>query len=179
MTQIVYDGTHLYADRKVYDNSFFCGETIKLKAWVEGNTTRYYAFTGDLANVSIASKIIESGFDPDVVRWAESRLGSNSDALYHEFGLLIEVDNLRAGHPHRVYHINCLGDATEVLPGQFLAVGALSSTILDVYNTVTKLCKKSLPTEDIIRFAVQGTNQTQDGYVIDRVDLSNGKFEAV
>lgn len=179
MTQIVYDGTHLYVDRKVYDNGFHCWESLKLKASVDGGITRYYAMTGDMANVAIAYKIIERGFDPDVVRWAEGRLGHNADALYHEFGLLVEVDNTQAGSPHCVYRINCVGDKLEVIPNQFIAVGALSSTIIDVYNTVTKLCKKSLPTEDIIRFAVRGTNQSQDGYVIDRVNLSNGKFEAV
>lgn len=179
MTQIVYDGTHLYADRKIYDNGYFCGEKIKLKSSVDGNITRYYALTGDISNVTIAEKIIESDFDPEIIRWAEGRLGANSSALYNEFGLLVEVDKTEAGLPHRVYHINCAGDKTELLPNQFLAVGALSNSILDVYNTVTKLCEKSLPTEDIIRFALQGTHQTQDGYIIDRVDLSNGKFEEV
>lgn len=179
MTQIVYDGTHLYADRKIYDNSFVCGEAIKLKANVDGNVTRYYALTGDTANIAIAHKVLESNFSPEVVRWAEGRLGHNDDALYHEFGLLVEVDNTKAGSPHRVYHINCVGDRMELRPNQFLAMGALSSSILDVYNTVTKLCRKSLPTEDIIRFAVRGTNQSQDDYIIDRVDLRNGKFEAV
>lgn len=176
MTIIVYDGKHLYADRKCYSNGVHTYNSIKLKSVVHDNVTLHYAFAGSYADCVIGEKVVESNFDPDVCRWAYERLGHDNlqDMFYG-----IVVENRPHWATHKVYQVNYAGDKCEMLPHQFIAVGADKKTLLDVERTARHYSEEPVPTEELIRFAFEGSNLTQKGFVIDRVNLKTGEYEEV
>lgn len=179
MTQIVYDGKHLIADRKVYAGYRLMGKSIKLKSVVHNGKILHYAFAGSSADCDIGEKVVASNFSPDMCKWAVDRLGHDNlqDMFY---GIVVEVDaDSSLFDQHRVYLVNYAGDKCEMAQGEFLAVGAMDLVIMDVQRTIQAFSDKEVSTAEIIRFALQGSHQTQDGYVLDQVDLRTGVYENV
>lgn len=179
MTQIVYDGKHLIADRKVYDDFQTMGSSIKLKSVMRDGQTLHYAFTGSNADCDIGEKVVASGFDPEVCAWAINRLG-HSNLQNDTSGIVVEVpNNSTAPQHHRVYLVNYAGDKCEMTPGEFLVIGAMDMTIRIVHRTIQEFVDFEVSTANLIRFAVRGTDQTQDGYILDQVNLETGVYEEV
>lgn len=176
MTIIVYDGKYLYADRKCYASGEHTYDSVKLKGVNHGNVVLHYAFSGSYADCAIGEKVVESNFDPDVCRWAYERLGHDNlqDMFY---GILVESRSHWV--KHKVFLVNYAGDKCEMLPDQFIAIGANSKTLLDVERTARHYGEEPVPTEDLIRFAFDGSGLTQKGFIIDRIDLRTNEYEEV
>lgn len=180
MTQIVYDGKHLYSDRKIYAGYQGMGLSRKLNSVVHNGKILHYAFAGELADCVIGGQVVESNFDPAVCTRAINRLGH--DNLQSNFlGVVVEVDADPAlFNQHRVYLVNYAGDKCEMQQGEFLVVGAMEQTVRDVHRAVQYFCPQdTVDTTSIIRVAVKNSHQTQDDYVIDRVNLMSGVYEEV
>lgn len=176
MTIIVYDGKHLYADRKCYAGGEHTYDSVKLKSITYGRKVLHYAFSGSYADCAIAEKVVESDFDPNVCQWAYERLGHDNlqDMFY---GIVVE-SNLDQ-QSHKVFLVNYAGDKCEMLPDQFIAIGANSKTLLDVERTARHYSEEPVPTDELIRFAFDGSGLTQKGFIIDRVNLRTGEYEEV
>lgn len=182
MTQIVYDGKALYADRKVYAGGMFSGECKKLKTKVIDGKKYHYAFAGGLADCTLAEKIVESGFDPELQKQAIERIGH--ERLNDEFmGIVVEMVNPATTMMpnHRVYLANYAGELCEMTPYTFLVIGALEQTIRDFKRGVDfarakiwqqeRVDKNLGNMEVIIRNALAGTSQTQESFIIDKIIL--------
>lgn len=183
MTQIVYDGQALYADRKMYASGMYAGETLKLKSTRIDGVLWYYAFAGGLADCAIGEAIIASGFDLELRQQAVERLGA--ERLNEEFmGIVVrmnEFETSQTAPSHRVFLSNYAGELCEMVPGTFLAVGALEQTIRDFKRGADYMrdlvMKKNgiitpwFNTEDIIRNALVGSSQDQSNFHIDKVVL--------
>lgn len=177
MSQIVYDGKHLYADRKLYDGDLVSGLGYKLRTTILDDVTYHYAFVGEYAHCSIGESVVASGFDPEVCKWAIDRLANDEGAMHCFFGVVVEVPHNVAPVKHKVYLVNYMGDKCECVAGEFLVVGKFEQTIRDMYR-MAKLFG-TVQTDQLIRFALNGTSQQQVGYVIDRVNLRTGEYEEV
>lgn len=176
MTILVYDGKHLYADRKCYSGGEYTFESIKLKTARFSNATFHYAFSGSFADCAIGDKVVESNFDPEVCRWAYERLGHDNlqDTFY---GIVVET--FYRSTEHNVYLVNYAGDKCLMIPDQLIVVGANREALITAVRTVNHFCDKNVAMEDLIRFAYDGSSLTQKGFVIDRVNLRTGKYEEV
>lgn len=174
MTQIVYDGQRLFADRKLYSEGRFAGHGIKLRSHTNAIATLHYAFAGSMADCAIGERVVESNFDPEVCNWAVQRIGHENlrDAF---FGILVEVPH--DSKAHRVYLINYAGDKCECVPGQLLVVGLYEQVVRDTHSVLTRFADKIFSLADVLRIALRGTSQDQDGYIIDCVTLEDGKHE--
>lgn len=174
MTIIVYDGKYLYADRKCYNSGEHTYDSLKLKSVIHGNTLLHYAFSGSFADCAIGEKVVESNFDPDVCHWAYERLGHDNlqDMFYG-----IVVESRSHWENPKVFLVNYAGDKCEMLPDQFIAIGANSKTLLDVERTVRRYSENPVSTANLIRFAYEGSGFTQIGFVIDRVNVRTGEYE--
>lgn len=176
MTIIVYDGKHLYADRKCYTNGEYTFDSIKLKSVEHKPKTYHYAFAGSFADCAIGEKVVESGFDPDVCRWAYERLG-HANLQDEFFGVVVETSELN--DQHKVFLVNYAGDKCLIQPNQLIVIGANYEILATVVKTVNHFCDKKVHMAEMIRFAYDGYSLTQNGFVIDRVDLRTGVYEEV
>lgn len=173
MTQIVYDGEYLYADRKAYSHSQFAGETRKVKSISKGNMTHIYAFSGSFLECKLGEECVESFFDPEVCKHARERLSPES--LENFDGIVVETPIITRGvDSHRVFLVNYAGDKCEFEKGKFLAVGALSSDIMLAHRVATGFGKLDVDTEELIRFVTNNTTQHQNDYPIDKVKIYTG-----
>lgn len=177
MTQIVYDGKYLYADRKTYRDGFYAGESIKLQGVRFDNITYHYAFCGSFADCSVGERVVASGFDPKVCEWAANRIGLEQLSYDPFNGIVVEVQNDNPDN-HRVYLVNYAGDKCECVKGSFLVVGRNEQSVRDVHRTLTEF-NVIASTASIIRFAMKGTDQDQAGFIIDRVNLRTNEYEKV
>lgn len=182
MTQIVYDGKYLFADQKIYTDGLAAGEGVKLLTTKVPKATLHYAFCGPFVNCAIGEKVVESNFDPSVMDLARKRFKEEELSNYFG-GIVVEVPESKNYTPnptHKVYLANYTGDLCLCKTGSFLVVGSLEQTIRDVYRTVNKFWNKdAVKTEDIIRFAVDGTSQDQQGFMLSRINLRTGVYEEV
>lgn len=173
MTQIVYDGDYLYADRKAYDNLKYAGETRKLKTITKNGVKLIYAFAGSFLECKLGEDCVESFFDPEVCKQARERLSPESLESFD--GILVETSVAASiFDPHRVFLVNYAGDKCEFEKGKFLAVGALSSDIMLAHRVATGFGKLDVDTEELIRFVTNNTAQHQNNYPVDKVKICTG-----
>lgn len=176
MTQIVYDGEYLYADRKSYSDidGKFDGETTKVKVISNNNVRLIYGFCGEFLDCAIGEQVVESFFDPQVCKDARERLSKESLNFFG--GIVIEtpVNNNGVHDLHRVFKVNYAGDKCEYERGKFLAVGAMCTDIVLAHQVATKFCDAEVDTEDLIRFVTNNTSQGQNGFNIDRIKIYTG-----
>lgn len=173
MTQIVYDGECLYADRKAYDNLKYSGETRKLKTISKNGVKLIYAFAGSFLECKLGEECVESFFDPEVCKQARERLSPESLESFD--GIVVETP-MRPGifDAHRVFLVNYAGDKCEFEKGRFLAVGALSTDLMLAHKTATEFGKLKVDTEELIRFVTNNTTQHQNDYPIDKIEICTG-----
>lgn len=168
MTQIVYDGEYLYADRKSYIDSRFVNEAPKVKA-VENETHRLlYGFAGSLLECAIGEKVVESFFDPTVCEEARKRLPVDSHELFQ--GILVEIPHNPKGS-HRVYLINYVGEKSECETGKFLSTGYLCDALAIAYRALQHFSPTKPNAEEVLRFVTSNTSQAQDGLRIDKIKI--------
>lgn len=123
MTQIVFNGRHLLADRKCTYGYYTPIEASKAFHIKVGEIDRYFAFSGSFKECALGEEVVRSNFDPQVRDKVRSILGE--DVLEHFLGILIDV----APDHKRVCLINYAGDFCEIEPNQFIAIGAMHSEL--------------------------------------------------
>lgn len=196
MTQIVYDGRYIIADRKCTRGSTALSST-KLRHKDFNDVKRYWAFSGTFLECSLGDEVVESGFNQDVIEKVRRALPLESFDSY--FGLLVEV----SADGRSVYLINYAGDKCEVPNNKFIAVGAMYQELTLAY-AVWQHCAgvRNVPAEvmfstsigvvdfdepdpllavtNFIKFVVKDTMFNQDKYDFDCYDLNmGGKYRCV
>lgn len=178
MTQIVYDGRHLLADRKCTYGYYTPIDAPKVFKLQVGDITRYFAFSGSFKECALGEEVVRSNFDPEVRSKVRTILGE--DVLEHFLGIVIDVSPTGK----RVCLINYAGDFCEINPDQFIAIGAMhselsaawkvwsmafgtggDSAIMQVHN-LTKF----------VRVVTEGTAFDQTGRTFDIYDTETGEL---
>lgn len=178
MTQIVYDGRHLLADRKCtygYCTPIDAPKVFKIQV---GDITRYFAFSGSFKECALGEEVVRSNFDPEVRAKVRSILGE--DVLEHFLGIVVDV----SPNHRRVSLINYAGDFCEINPDQFVAVGAMHSELTSawkvwcrVYVTYTgDYTKQAYDLADFVRLITEGTAFDQTGRTFDIYDTETGEL---
>ena len=176
MTQIVYDGRHLLADRKCtygYYTPIDAQKVFKLQA---GDITRYFAFSGTFKECALGEEVVRSNFDPEVRAKVRAILGE--EVLEHFLGIVVDV---APGH-RRVCLINYAGDFCEINPDQFIAIGAMSSELTSAWKVWNKAYSidnaiaiaQVHNLTDFVRTVTEGTAFDQTGRTFDIYDTETG-----
>ena len=176
MTQIVYNGRYLLADRRCTYGYYTTIEAPKVFKIQVGDIARYFAFSGSFKECALGEEVIRSIFDPEVINKVRSILGE--DALDRFLGIVVDVTPTG----RRVYLINYAGDLCELDPNQFIAVGAMHSEISAAWKVWEFMSEnqdrgssKSLESlVDFVRFATKGTEFDQTDRKLDIYDLVTG-----
>lgn len=176
MTQIVYDGECLYADRKSYSHLKYAGETRKVKTIAKKGVRLIYAFAGSFLECKIGEECVESFFDPEVCKQARERLSPESLETFD--GIVVETPMRQSIFDiHRVFLVNYAGDKCEFEKGKFLAVGALHTELILAHKVATEFGELDVDTEELIRFVTNNTTQHQNDYQIDKIKIYTGAEE--
>lgn len=136
MTQIVWDGRFLIADRKCFRKTTpFSAQKLRIK--YNMNSTLAFAFSGTYEECHLADKIMLTEDNAELVEQAKSIL---EEPATNWQGLCIEKD---PHHPPRLFLCNYLGMREELPLSTPLAVGALADEIIAAYR-VWKECAKNI-----------------------------------
>ena len=178
MTQIVYDGRHLLADRKCTYGYYTPIDAQKVFKLSVGDITRYFAFSGSFKECALGEEVVRSNFDPEVRAKVRSILGE--EVLEHFLGIVVDV----APNHRRVCLINYAGDLCEINPDQFIAIGAMSSELSAAWKVwyVTSEIDNANPTAqaynlaDFVRAITEGTAFDQTDRTFDIYDTETGEL---
>lgn len=177
MTQIVYDGRHLLADRKCTYGYYTPIDAPKVFKLQVGDITRYFAFSGSFKECALGEEVVRSNFDPEVRSKVRSILGE--DVLEHFLGIVVDVSPVGK----RVCLINYAGDFCEINPDQFIAIGAMHSELSAAWKVWTRVYVKddnvvsqvhNLTT--FVRVVTEGTTFDQTGRTFDIYDTETGEL---
>ena len=178
MTQIVYDGRHLLADRKCtygYYTPIDAPKVFKLRV---GDITRYFAFSGSFKECALGEEVVRSNFDPEVRSKVRTILGE--DVLEHFLGIVVDVSPIGK----RVCLINYAGDFCEINPDQFIAIGAMHSELSAAWKVWSNMVeieragssKNPILLENFVRTLIEGTAFDQTGRTFDIYDTETGEL---
>lgn len=177
MTQIVYDGRHLLADRKCTYGYYTPIDAPKVFKLQVGDITSYFAFSGSFKECALGEEVVRSNFDPEVRSKVRSILGE--DVLEHFLGIVVDVSPTGK----RVCLINYAGDFCEINPDQFIAIGAMHSELSAAWKVWTRVYEKddnvvsqvhNLTT--FVRVVTEGTAFDQTGRTFDIYDTETGEL---
>lgn len=181
MTQIVYNGRHLLADRKCIYGYYTPIEAPKAFHIKVGEIDRYFAFSGSFKECALGEEVVRSNFNLQVRDKVRSILGE--DVLEHFLGILIDV----SPDHKRVYLINYAGDLCEIDPNQFIAIGAMHSELSAAWKIWENMVeveregssKNPLLIENFVRTVVEGTAFDQTDRKFDVFDTETGEHRCV
>lgn len=181
MTQIVYNGRYLLADRRCTYGYYTPIEAPKVFKIQIGGTTRYFAFSGSFKECALGEEVVRSYFDPEVINKVRSILGE--DALDRFLGIVIDV----TPEGKQVSLINYVGDMCEIDRNQFVAIGAMHSEISAAWRVWEFMCENQDPSsseslnslKDFVRFVTKGTEFDQTDRKLDVYDLATGELLCV
>ena len=177
MTQIVYDGRHLLADRKCTYGYYTPIDAPKVFKLQVGDITRYFAFSGSFKECALGEEVVRSNFDPEVRSKVRTILGE--DVLEHFLGIVVDVSPTGK----RVCLINYAGDFCEINHDQFIAIGAMHSELSTAWKVWTRVYVKddnvvsqvhNLTT--FVRVVTDGTAFDQTGRTFDIYDTETGEL---
>jgi len=193
MTQIVWDGRFLIADRKC-----FRGTTVfaapKLRITHNGTQSTAFAFAGTYEECNIADQVMMAKDNRELVEQAKSIL---TDPAGNWQGLCVET---RANEQPKAYLCNYLGMREELPANTFMAVGACSDELTIAYRTWQAIAanldkpahtlfvyEPTQPEEEVeivkrratalacfLRTALRGSYYDQYGYPFDVYDAITG-----
>lgn len=128
MTQIVWDGRFLVADRKCFrGTTVFAAQKLRVK--YKGTQSTAFAFAGTYEECNIADQIMMEEDNRELVEQAKSIL---TDPSGNWQGLCVET---RANEQPKAYLCNYLGMREEIPANTFMAVGACSDELVIAYRT--------------------------------------------
>lgn len=178
MTQIVYDGRHLLADRKCTYGYYTPIDAPKVFKIQVGDITRYFAFSGSFKECALGEEVVRSNFDPEVRAKVRSILGE--EVLEHFLGIVVDV----APNSKRVCLINYAGDFCEINSDQFIAIGAMHSELSAAWKVWSNMVetesqgssKSPIILENFVRTITEGTAFDQTGRTFDIYDTETGEL---
>lgn len=178
MTQIVYDGRHLLADRKCTYGYYTPIDAPKVFKLQVGDITRYFAFSGSFKECALGEEVVRSNFDPEVRNKVRAILGE--DVLEHFLGIVVDVSPT----DKRVCLINYAGDFFEVNPNQFIAIGGMSSELTSAWKVWRRVYvadhinppAQARDLADFVRLITEGTTFDQTGRTFDIYDTESGEL---
>lgn len=178
MTQIVYDGRHLLADRKCTYGYYTPIDAPKVFKLQVGDITRYFAFSGSFKECALGEEVVRSNFDPEVRAKVRAILGE--DVLEHFLGIVVDVSPTSK----RVCLINYAGDFCDINPDQFIAVGAMHSELSAAWKVWSRVYVPDQinPTAqahylaDFVRLITEGTAFDQTDRTFDIYDTETGEL---
>lgn len=181
MTQIVYNGRYLLADRRCTYGYYTSIEAPKVFRIQVGDITRYFALSGSFKECALGEEVIRSYFDPEVCAKVRSILGE--DALDRFLSIVVDVTPTG----RRVYLANYAGDLCELDPDQFVAIGAMHSEISAAWKVWELMSENQDPAssgslnslKDFVRFVTKGTEFDQTDRKLDVYDLETGELLCV
>lgn len=193
MTQIVWDGRFLIADRKC-----FRGTTVfavpKLRIKHNGTQSTAFAFAGTYEECNIADQIMMAEDNRELVEQAKSIL---TDPAGNWQGICVET---QVNEQPKAYLCNYLGMREELPANAFMAVGACSDELTIAYRTWQAIAanldkpahtlfvyEPTQPEEEVelvkrratalacfLRTALRGSYYDQYGYPFDVYDAITG-----
>lgn len=178
MTQIIYDGRHLLADRKCTYGYYTPVDAPKVFKLQVGDITRYFAFSGSFKECALGEEVVRSNFDQEVRSKVRTILGE--DVLEHFLGIVVDVSPTGK----RVCLINYAGDFCEINPDQFIAIGAMHSEL----SAAWKVWSMAYGTDnngpnaqarnlaDFVRTITEGTAFDQTDRTFDIYDTETGEL---
>lgn len=181
MTQIVYNGRYLLADRRCAYGYYTTIEAPKVFKIQVGDIARYFAFSGSFKECALGEEVIRSYFDQEVINKVRSILGE--DALGVFLGIVVDV----TPEGKQVSLINYAGDMCEIDLNQFVAIGAMHSEISAAWRVWEMMCENQDPGSsgslnsltDFVRFVTKGTEFDQTDRKLDVYDLETGELLCV
>ena len=178
MTQIVYDGRHLLADRKCTYGYYTPVDAPKVFKLQVGDITRYFAFSGSFRECALGEEVVRSNFDPEVRNKVQSIL--DDEVLEQFLGIVVDVSPVGK----RVCLINYAGDYFEINPNQFIAIGGMSSELTSAWkvwsmaygtdNNDPNAQARNLA--DFVRTITEGTTFDQTDRTFDIYDTETGEL---
>lgn len=178
MTQIVYDGRHLLADRKCTYGYYVPIDAPKASKIQVGDITRYFAFSGSFRECALGEEVVRSNFDPEV----RAKVMSILDKEVLEQFLGIVIDKSPIGK--RVCLINYAGDFFEINPDQFIAIGGMSSELTSAWKVWSRAYNinhvnpsaQAYDLADFVRVVTEGTSFDQTDRTFDIYDTETGEL---
>ena len=178
MTQIVYDGRHLLADRKFTYGYYTPVDAPKAFKIQVGDITRYFAFSGSFRECALGEEVVRSNFDPEVRNKVQSIL--DAEVLEQFLGIVVDVSPVGK----RVCLVNYAGDFFEVNPNQFIAIGGMSSELTSAWKVWSNMVETESPgsskspilLENFVRTITEGTAFDQTGRTFDIYDTETGEL---
>lgn len=176
MTQIVYTGKYLIADRRCYmgmGESAFDYKKIKI---VEQEDKRViFAFCGGYLECGLGDKLIRSNYDKDLRKEILDRVGEEANEIAR--GILIEVPH-DPNEAIRPFFVSYAGDKEPLPADDILATGAYSNVVKAALEVMIEFSqdKENIPAEHYakaIRVALRTSDQNQDNHLLDFIDLED------
>lgn len=194
MTQIVWDGRFLIADRKCFRGTNVY-EAQKLRVKYKGTQSTAFAFSGTFEECNIADQIMMEDDNRELIEQAKSILTDPAGSWH---GICVET---RTHEQPKAYACNFLGMREELPPDTFFATGACADELMFAYRTwqaiATNLDKPAhslfindpTPVENefkmfkrratalacFLRTALKGSYYDQYGYPFDVYDSVTGQ----
>lgn len=128
MTQIVWDGRFLVADRKCFrGTNVYAAQKLRVK--YKGTQSTAFAFSGTFEECNIADQIMMADDNRELIEQAKSILTDPAGSWH---GICVET---RAHEQPKAYACNFLGMREELPPNTFFAVGACADELMFAYRT--------------------------------------------
>ena len=193
MTQIVWDGRFLIADRKCFrSTTVFAAPKLRIKH--NGTQSTAFAFAGTYEECNIADQIMMAEDNRELVEQAKSIL---TDPAGNWQGICVET---QVNEQPKAYLCNYLGMREELPANAFMAVGACSDELTIAYRTWQAIAanldkpahtlfvyEPTQPEEEVelvkrratalacfLRTALRGSYYDQYGYPFDVYDAITG-----
>lgn len=193
MTQIVWDGRFLIADRKCFrGTTVFAAPKLRIKH--NGTQSTAFAFAGTYEECNIADQVMMAEDNRELVEQAKSIL---TDPAGNWQGICVET---RVNEQPKAYLCNYLGMREELPANAFMAVGACSDELTIAYRTWQAIAanldkpahtlfvyEPTQPEEEVelvkrratalacfLRTALRGSYYDQYGYPFDVYDAITG-----
>lgn len=128
MTQIVWDGRFLVADRKCFrGTNVYTAKKLRVKH--NGEQSAAFAFSGTFEECNIADQIMMADDNRELIEQAKSILTNPAESWH---GIYVKT---RGNEQPKVYACNLLGMLEELPPNTFFAVGACADELMFAYRT--------------------------------------------
>lgn len=176
MTQIVYTGKYLIADRRCYvragASSF---DHRKLRVVEQEDKHVIFAFCGGYLECGLGDKLIRSNYDKDLRKEILDRVGEEANDI--SSGILIEVPH-DPNEAIRPFFVSYAGDKEPIPTDDIIATGAYSNVVKAALEVMIEFSqdKENIPAEHYaktIRVALRTSDNNQDNHLLDFIDLED------
>lgn len=176
MTQIVYTGKYLIADRRCFmGGGAVTFDYPKFRVAEQEDKRVIFAFCGGYLECGLGDKLIRSNYDKDVRKEILDRVGEEANDVSR--GLLIEVPH-DPNESIRPFLVSYAGDKEPLPMNDILGVGAYSNVVKAALEVMIEFSqdKENIPAEHYaraIRVALRTSDCNQDDHLLDFIALED------